>query len=59
MNQPPEQWLEQAKNFLLNRNFTIEEIAVHLGFASAGEFNAAFETEQGESPQAYRDRIPS
>ena len=50
--------VEKAKKLLLNRNYDITEIAADLGFASLNQFNQAFKIMYGETPSAYRARLP-
>jgi AraC-like DNA-binding protein len=50
--------VEKAKNFLLNRNLRISEIAYESGFQSLTHFNRVFKKVVGESPTAYRGHLP-
>jgi AraC-like DNA-binding protein/ligand-binding sensor protein len=49
---------ERAKSLLLNPNLRVSEIAYEVGFQSLTHFNRVFKTVAGESPTAYRDRLP-
>ena len=51
--------IEKAKELLLNSNYDISEIAADLGFASLSQFNQAFKLIFGETPRAYRARLPN
>jgi len=51
--------IEKAKNLLLNRNLRISEIAYEVGFQSLTHFNRTFKTITGESPTAYRSKLPA
>ena len=51
--------IEKAKTLLLNSNYDISEIAADLGFASLNQFNQAFKLFFGETPGAYRARLPN
>jgi hypothetical protein len=50
--------VEKARNLLLNPHYDFSEIAAELGFESLGQFNQAFRKVVGESPNAYRARLP-
>jgi AraC-like DNA-binding protein len=50
--------LEKAKNLLLNPNARVSEIAYSVGFQSLTHFNRVFRKFEGQSPTAYRDRLP-
>ena len=50
--------IEKAKNLLLNPYYHIMEIASEMGFGSFAEFYLAFNRLVGESPLAYRARLP-
>ena len=50
--------IERAKNLLLNPNLRISEIAFEVGFQSLTHFNRRFKGFVGESPTAYRTRLP-
>jgi len=49
--------IEKAKNFLLNPNLRISEIAYETGFTSLTHFNRVFGKVVGESPTEYRGRL--
>ena len=51
--------VEKAKNLLLNPNLRISEIAYEVGFQSLTHFNRVFKNIVGESPTAFRERLPS
>jgi len=51
--------VEQAKNLLMNANYSIAEIASELGFESLERFNRTFRTMVGKPPHAYRARLPT
>lgn len=51
--------IEKAKNYLLNPNLRVSEIAYESGFQSLTHFNRMFRKIVGESPTAYRRRLPS
>ncbi len=46
--------IEKAKNFLLNPNLRISEIAFAVGFQSLTHFNRVFKSITGQSPTKYR-----
>ena len=50
--------IEKAKNLLLNPNARVSEIAYAVGFQSLTHFNRVFRKFEGQSPTAYRDRLP-
>ena len=50
--------IEKARNLLLNPNYEFSEIAAELGFDSVNDFNEAFTRTAGQSPRAYRERLP-
>lgn len=50
--------VEKAKNFLLNPNLRISEIAYASGFQSLTHFNRLFKAITGNSPTEYRKRLP-
>ncbi len=50
--------IERAKNLLLNPHLRISEIAYESGFQSLTHFNRMFKRFVGESPTAYRIRLP-
>jgi AraC-like DNA-binding protein len=50
--------VEHAKNLLLNPNLRVSEIAYEVGFQSLTHFNRVFKKVSGESPTAYRERLP-
>lgn len=51
--------IEKAKNFLLNDNLRISEIAFAVGFQSLTHFNRVFKKIVGQSPTSYRDQLPA
>ncbi len=51
--------VEKAKNFLLNPNLRICEIAFAVGFQSLTHFNRVFKRIVGQSPTVYRSRLPA
>jgi len=51
--------LEKAKNLLLNRNLNVSEIAFEVGFQSLTHFNRVFKRFVGQSPTAFRERLPA
>ena len=48
--------IEKAKNFLLNPNLRVSEIAYAVGFQSLTHFNRVFRKLAGQSPTQYRDK---
>jgi AraC-like DNA-binding protein len=50
--------VEKAKALLINHNLRISEIAFEIGFQSLTHFNRAFKKIAGQSPSAYRGRLP-
>lgn len=50
--------VEKARNLLLNPNLRVSEIAYAAGFQSLTHFNRVFKKVVGESPTAYRLRLP-
>ena len=50
--------IEKAKNLLLNPNLRISEIAYEVGFQSLTHFNRVFRKFVGQSPTAYREKLP-
>lgn len=50
-------WAGEAAMLLLNPEYTICEIAEHLGFRSADDFVRAFEQATGRSPAAWRGHL--
>ncbi len=50
--------IEKAKNFLLNRNLRVSEIAYETGFQSLTHFNRIFKKIVGRSPTEYRLQLP-
>jgi len=50
--------VEKAKNLLLNPSYRISEAAYEVGFQSLTHFNRVFKSVAGESPTAYRRRLP-
>jgi AraC-like DNA-binding protein len=51
--------IEKAKNFLLNENLRISEIAFAVGFQSLTHFNRVFKKIVRQSPTEYRDQLPA
>jgi AraC-like DNA-binding protein/ligand-binding sensor protein len=51
--------IEKAKNLLLNPNLRISEIAFEVGFQSLTHFNRVFKKIVGQSPTAYRKKLPA
>ena len=49
--------IEKAKNFLLNLNLRISEIAYEVGFQSLTHFNRVFKRITGQSPTEYRAKL--
>jgi AraC-like DNA-binding protein len=50
--------IEKAKNFLLNPNLRVSEIAYEVGFQSLTHFNRVFKKVVGQSPTEYRSHLP-
>lgn len=50
--------VEQAKNLLLNPHARISEVAYAVGFQSLTHFNRVFRKLAGQSPTAYRAKLP-
>jgi AraC-like DNA-binding protein/ligand-binding sensor protein len=50
--------IEKAKNLLLNPNARVSEIAYEAGFQSLTHFNRVFKKVTGQSPTAYRSKLP-
>ena len=50
--------VEKARNLLLNPNRRVSEVAFEVGFQSLSQFNRAFLRISGESPRAYRAKLP-
>lgn len=50
--------VERAKNLLLNPNVRVTEVAYEVGFQTLTHFNRVFRKIVGESPTAYRQRLP-
>lgn len=52
--------INEAKNLLRNknRNRTIEDIALSVGYNSKAAFNKAFKKMKGQTPSEYRDVLP-
>jgi YesN/AraC family two-component response regulator len=50
--------VEKAKNLLLNPQYSLKEIAAELGFESLIQFTRSFNRIVGESPRAFRARLP-
>lgn len=48
--------IDEAKNFLLNPNKTISEVAYELGFEYPPYFSRLFKKKEGISPSAYREK---
>ncbi|MBN8248513.1 MAG: helix-turn-helix domain-containing protein [Verrucomicrobia bacterium] len=51
--------IERAKNLLLNPNVRITEVAYEVGFQTLTHFNRVFRKVVGESPSAFRHRLPT
>ena len=51
--------MEKAKNLLLNPNARVSEIAYEAGFQSLTHFNRVFKRVTGQSPTAYRRKLPA
>jgi AraC-like DNA-binding protein/ligand-binding sensor protein len=49
--------IEKAKNFLLNGNLRVSEVAFAAGFQSLTHFNRVFKQVAGQSPTGYRDNL--
>lgn len=47
--------LEKAKEYLLNKKYSIYTIAKKCGFSSSGHFSSAFKQKYGCSPKDYRE----
>jgi len=59
---PPGEWLiaervEEAKRLLVERRYSIDEIAVAVGMGSADTLRHHFRRRAGVSPQSYRDQF--
>jgi hypothetical protein len=50
--------IQKSKHLLLNPNYSISEIASELGFKSSALFSVEFTRIAGETPRAYRARMP-
>lgn len=50
--------IERAKVLLLNPNQRISEVAYEVGFSSLTHFNRVFKQVAGQSPSAFRSRLP-
>lgn len=50
--------IEHGKNLLLNPHLRVSEVAYEVGFQSLTHFNRVFKQLVGESPTAYRSRLP-
>jgi len=50
--------IERAKEYLINPNFRVSEIAYEVGFQSLTHFNRIFRRFTGESPTGYRAHLP-
>jgi AraC-like DNA-binding protein/ligand-binding sensor protein len=51
--------IDKAKNFLLNPDCLISDIAFEVGFQSLTHFNRVFKKMTGVSPSQYRKRLPA
>jgi AraC-like DNA-binding protein len=51
-----EQRLEAAKHALLQTDYTLDEIANHLGYSEQSSFGRAFKRWTNLTPQAFRDQ---
>lgn len=51
--------IERAKSLLLNPNVRITEVAFEVGFQTLTHFNRVFRKVVGESPTAFRHRLPT
>jgi AraC-like DNA-binding protein len=51
--------VQKAKRLLLNRNYSISEIAYQVGFQCLTHFNRSFKKIAGESPSGYRSHLPA
>jgi AraC-like DNA-binding protein/ligand-binding sensor protein len=51
--------IEKAKNFLLNPNLRVSEVAFEVGFQSLTHFNRTFKKIVGQSPTEYREKLPA
>jgi AraC-like DNA-binding protein/ligand-binding sensor protein len=51
--------VQKAKNLLLNRNYSVSEIAYQVGFQSLTHFNRCFKKIVGEPPSGYRSHLPA
>ena len=49
-----EERIAEAKELLVNSNFTLEAISERLGFNNASNFNKSFKTSIGLSPKEFR-----
>lgn len=52
-----EQLVLEAKRMLYHSNYSIKEIAVHLGFDDPSYFNRFFRLQTGQTPTAFRELI--
>ncbi|HEV7867600.1 MAG TPA: helix-turn-helix transcriptional regulator [Chthoniobacteraceae bacterium] len=50
--------VEKARNLLLNPHRRVSQVAFEVGFQSLSQFNRAFLRIAGESPRAYRAKLP-
>ena len=50
--------VEKARNLLLNPNRRVSEVAFEVGFQSLSQFNSTFKKVVGETPRAYRAKLP-
>lgn len=49
--------MQESRSMLMCTRFTIQEIAIRLGFSSQAQFARFFTREQGTAPQAYRHSL--
>ncbi len=50
--------IEKARHFLLDPTRRVSEVAFDVGFQSLSQFNRTFKNIVGESPSAYRAKLP-
>jgi AraC-like DNA-binding protein/CheY-like chemotaxis protein len=50
-----EKRLAKAKNYLMESNFSISQIAYHVGYSSPGYFSTSFKNKYGITPNAFRN----